>query len=224
MAICGIYKLNFNGCTKVYIGQSINIEDRYGTHIETMKKGAHTKKLQEAFNIYGYPSIELEKICTRDRLDIEETLLIEKYDSINEGFNTAKASLSTLAGTKFSKEQVTKVFNLLVDSTLNHLVISKTLNVSLSLVNSISSGASHCYLSEEYPERYAHLLSSIGLRNTAKYKGIMYPPICNPKGEVFNVTNVSGFAKLHGLHRSNLNQVLLGQSHSVSGWALLRNK
>lgn len=224
MAICGIYKLSFKGCPKVYIGQSINIEDRYGTHIENMKKGTHTKKLQEAFSLYGYPDIELEKVCTRISLDIEEAILIKKYNSIKEGFNTAKASTSNLAGTKFSKDQVTKVFNLLVDSTLTHQDIAKSLGVSLSLVNSISSGASHCYLSEEYPERYAYLLSSIGLRNTAKYRGIEYPAICNPEGEVFNVTNVSSFAKLHNLHRSNLNQVLLGKSHSVRGWVLLRNK
>lgn len=224
MPVCGIYRLEFKNCNKMYIGQSINIESRYATHINSMKNGTHTKKLQEAFNTYGYPSLFLEKLCLRKELDIEEAKFIEKYSSITNGFNTAKAQTSTLAGSKYSKEQVLEVFNLLVSSTLTHKEISEKANTSLSLVNSISKGENHCYLSEIYPEKYTYLLNSIGLRNTAAYKGIIYPPICNPSGEIFNVTNVSSFAKKYGLHRSNLNQVLLGHTHSVSGWYLERNK
>ncbi len=39
---CGIYKLGFNGTDLVYIGQSENIESRYGSHIFNMARGRHT--------------------------------------------------------------------------------------------------------------------------------------------------------------------------------------
>lgn len=224
MAVCGIYKLEFKNCAKVYIGQSINIEDRYEAHITSMKKGSHTKKLQEAFNSYGYPSLFLEKLCKRSDLDVEEAYFVKKYNSISEGFNYSKVLTSNLAGSKFSKDQVLQVFDLLVDSTHTHLEISKIAGTSLALVNSISSGQSHSYLSETYPERYTYLMNSVGLRSTAKYRGIVYPRIQSPTGEVFTVTNVSAFAREHGLHRSNLNQVLRGHTHSVTGWSLERNK
>ena len=72
---CGIYKLDFNGIC-VYIGQSIDIETRYSTHLRLLRSGNHTKQLLDAYNKYGLPRLKILKECHKHYLDTLESVYI----------------------------------------------------------------------------------------------------------------------------------------------------
>jgi hypothetical protein len=48
---CGIYLISFESINSVYIGKSIDIENRLKQHELAFKSGTHTKLLQNAYNL-----------------------------------------------------------------------------------------------------------------------------------------------------------------------------
>lgn len=89
-ALCGIYKItNFiNG--KVYIGQSINIKNRWKDHINSLnRKDSSCTLLQRAWNKYGEEnfSFEILELCSEEMLDEVESKYIDVYDSRKNGYN-----------------------------------------------------------------------------------------------------------------------------------------
>lgn len=79
----GIYKLTFADGS-IYIGKSVDITKRWGQHTKAFNKGTHTKKLQDAFSLYGMPKFEVIFECHPHHIDILETYFINAYwsDSI----------------------------------------------------------------------------------------------------------------------------------------------
>ena len=89
-ALCGIYKITNNINGKVYIGQSINIKERWNDHIKSLnRKDSHSILLQRAWNKYKQEnfSFEILELCSENELDNVEVKYIEFYDSINNGYN-----------------------------------------------------------------------------------------------------------------------------------------
>jgi group I intron endonuclease len=89
-ALCGIYKIINNVNGKVYIGQSINIKERWNDHIKSLNRGdSHSILLQRAWNKYKQDnfSFEVLELCSEDELDNVEVKYIEFYDAINNGYN-----------------------------------------------------------------------------------------------------------------------------------------
>ena len=74
---CGIYKLTF-GNNLCYIGKSNNIESRWFQHNDDMIEGRASKKVQEAYNLYGSPKKEILLKCHCDHIDLMETIFIHK--------------------------------------------------------------------------------------------------------------------------------------------------
>ena len=86
----GIYKIKnlING--KLYIGQSVNIEQRWRFHIMELRNNRHhSSYLQNAWNKYGDDNFEFSIIeeCRIDQLDIREMYWIDKFDSYKNGYN-----------------------------------------------------------------------------------------------------------------------------------------
>lgn len=181
---CGIYLLRFKGTEKVYIGQSLSIENRYTKHLNKMRKSESTIRLNEAYSTYGEPSIEVLETCIPTKLDELETLYIKRYDVINNGFNAydtvTSSGGSPLPGelngnSTYSDTQVIEAFNLLITNKYTHYEISEVTGVSHNVVSKISGGTAHKWLEEKYPEEYKLLISLKGKRNigdrvaTSKY-------------------------------------------------------
>lgn len=62
---CGIYLLRFTGLDKVYIGQSLNIEQRYRKHLQFLRN-QDTKanyRMKAAYLLYGAPQLEILCEC-----------------------------------------------------------------------------------------------------------------------------------------------------------------
>lgn len=62
--ICGIYMIRNKVNDKVYIGQSISIEERFCSHKRKLNNKTHdSRHLQYAWNKYGEEAFEFEIIC-----------------------------------------------------------------------------------------------------------------------------------------------------------------
>ena len=97
--ISGIYKITNLINSKVYIGSSVNIDDRWSRHRADLVKGKScSPKLQNSYNKHGVENFEfviLEK-CDIDNLIEREQYYIDMYNSYNEGYNCCPIAGNTL--------------------------------------------------------------------------------------------------------------------------------
>lgn len=221
----GIYKLVFEGTDKVYIGQSVDIEDRFKRHLYAMRVGTSVPKLQEAVKLYGSPTLEILAECDTTDLDDFEIETISIYDSVNKGFNSLSGG-SRVIGTnnpsaRYTVEDYYNVLVLLGTPGIPWKKISKDTGVSEYTISHISAKESHQWLKEAFPIEYAKLeaIHSTG-RNNAYMQGIFYPCIVSPEGVVYEVKCPTHFAKEHGLLQPKLHEVLTGSRNTHRGWHL----
>ena len=95
----GIYKITNKNNNKIYIGSSKDIFNRWCTHLHSFLEGNSNSKFKKDINKYGFNfndfSFEVLKVIDestekRELLDIEQSF-IEKFDSINNGYNISRA-------------------------------------------------------------------------------------------------------------------------------------
>lgn len=224
---CGIYKLNFKGTSKVYIGQSLNIEVRFMHHIYCIKEGRASTKIREAVSLYGLPTMELLEECQLDSLEKE---IIQIYNSVKDGFNTRSEAYggTNLQGENsalsiYPNDLVEEVFILLIGEYIPFKEISSITGVSISVIENISRLKSHIWLKDKYPDKYLILEKLKGNRvlngSTAKGRGIAYPPIQSPIGiAYYDIPNAKEFAMLHTLNHSRL----VGREKLIKGGNYIR--
>jgi group I intron endonuclease len=232
----GIYYLQFEGTDKVYIGQSVNVELRLSRHLYLLKNNMASKRLQQAFALYGPPTGYLLESCTAEELTSLENIYIEEFNSIYNGLNTISNHkdvyyTTALRGEEsprslYSNEQICQVFEMLTDTTYHPpKVIQKVTKVSLEVINGVSLGRRHSWLKEMYPNTYDNLFKRTFLEKQvgsqgAKARGIVYPAITSPEGLQYTVDCVAQFSREHGLTASALGRVLRGVRNSHKGWHL----
>lgn len=96
---CGIYKITNKINGHSYIGQSINIKNRWAAHKSYYKTNAPTKNnkyyncnLYTAMRKYGIENFNFEILeeCSKDLLDEREKYWINYYDTYENGYNMTK--------------------------------------------------------------------------------------------------------------------------------------
>lgn len=232
---CGVYLLRFKGTDKVYVGQSLDIEDRFRIHRTKFKCSNHSKKLLEAFKFFGYPSLDILLECAPEELDTNENEAIDIFNAVENGFNSCKTAGGgndsfgeNVGNSKFSNIQIEQAFLLLVNSPeLISKDIERITGVSKCTIDAISGYKVHLWLEDKYPEYYTILrnrpTSRFGKGKTLKERGIVYPNIISPDGTSYSVENTSQFAKDHFLNNAHLVQVLKGKERQHKGWRLENN-
>lgn len=225
----GIYKLTFEGTSKVYIGQSTNCTQRLATHLSSLRKGASPKKLQEAYNTYGAPSMSiiLEVPEVLD-LNTAESKTIDLYDSVTSGFNTTTGGSTKMYGehngqANYLEEDYWNVLYFLSEPGYSWKQISYLTGVSEYVISHISSLEAHGWLKEKYPELYKKvedIRNSETGRKSAFMQGIAYPKVISPEGVEYTVKHCTNFAKEHGLLQPKLHEVLKGTRKHHRGWHL----
>lgn len=95
-AVCGIYKITNMLSGDVYIGQSVNISDRFKQHIKCGLgiDASSTNKLYNNMQEYGVWNFTFEILqrCSRDKLNEKERFWIEMYQSNKIGMNITKGN------------------------------------------------------------------------------------------------------------------------------------
>jgi hypothetical protein len=227
---CGIYLLKFEGTDKVYVGQSINIEQRYAIHKQRFKSANTSKKLVEAYSLYGEPSLEILCECDEKDLNVNENEAIEIFNAVIYGFNTnAEADTCPIfygeehGRSVYSNDKIEEVFEILVSRfDLKHAEISALTGVPISRISSISRGDTHSWLKLKHPEKWGVLQNRPKYHNSGGDRGKVFPPIRSPEGQDYTITNITHFAQEHGLGQSNLSAVLSGKRKQHKGWKLAK--
>ena len=99
--ICGIYMIRNKINDKVYIGQSIHIQNRLDGHKRELRKGRHdSRHLQFAWDKYGEENFEFLSICEckKEKLNEMEQYYILCFESYlgDFGYNTSLGGQSSL--------------------------------------------------------------------------------------------------------------------------------
>lgn len=95
--VCGIYKITNILTKECYIGQSVNIKDRFSEHIKAgvgATEASITNKLYQAIQKYGIQNFAFELIeaCPASELNIKEKYFISLYQSDIIGYNQTKGN------------------------------------------------------------------------------------------------------------------------------------
>lgn len=226
---CGIYKLNFPRTGLVYIGKSINIERRFNQHINKFKSNKYgNSKLQWAYNLYGIPTYEILHVCKESDLDFQEIQYISLFNSLDKGLNSIPGGQPTpvMSGianpnAQYKEEDYFNVLYFLGEPGYSITEIAELTNVSKYVVQHIASREAHFWLKDKYPELYNKMVEvSTKGRRSSEQRGIIYPLIKSPSGEIYEVKHQTNFAKEHGLLQSKLCEVLHGNRKRHLGWTL----
>ena len=96
---------------KLYVGQSINIENRWTHHKSELNNNKHINDyLQNAWNKYGednFSFIVIEE-CKESELNEKEIYYINKYNSMNNGYNLCEGG-NGIRGYRHTKEEIEKM-------------------------------------------------------------------------------------------------------------------
>lgn len=107
----GIYKITCTVNSKVYVGSSGNIRQRWSSHRFRLKKNISNPHLQNSYNKYGLSSFVFEVLeeCPLENLIEREVYWAEKYKSDNiELFNTGTYIDNPSRGIKFDAARIQK--------------------------------------------------------------------------------------------------------------------
>lgn len=168
--VCGIYKLNFKGTDKVYIGKSKDIHYRFIKHKYDLRSGKHSDKLLNAYTLYGMPELEIIYECNIDELTEVEAEAINVFDSIKNGFNTIAASPGINPTDMFGEDsaysiytnnQIREVMDYLINfPELTYDTIEKLTGVNRSSISMLASGKQHKWLESIYGENYIRIINN----------------------------------------------------------------
>lgn len=225
----GIYRLCFNGTDRCYIGQSVNIENRYKQHLRSFNNRTAVKKLLNAYTLYGTPSLEILIECTISELNRLELEAIEIYDSYTNGFNSTNLMYPIVKGenhgnSMYSNGQILQAAILLTDTKNTAEKISKQTGVSVSVIRSIACLQNHSWLEEVAPDIIVKLKQILGTRITAGAHRKDYPAVRSPFGIIYeNIANFNKFCYDHKLDQSHFSNLLNGKLKTHRGWTLASN-
>lgn len=147
----GIYKIVNIVNNKVYIGQSIDIEKRWGEHKRNaFNKNTHIYNypLYRAIRKYGLDNFKFEVIEETDQTNLteEEQYFIDKYQSLdpNHGYNLVPA-IDPKRGENcnwavLTNKETLLIIDLIKDSNLSFVEIGSMFNVSGSCIEDINKG------------------------------------------------------------------------------------
>ena len=108
----GIYKIENLTNAKVYIGSTVNIENRVSSHLSTLKSKTHKNdKLQKSFNKHGIDNFEFKVLieCAPEHLLMYEQVIIDFYDAVKNGYNINPIAGICMLGKKHTEESKQKM-------------------------------------------------------------------------------------------------------------------
>lgn len=155
---CGIYKITNKQNGHCYIGQSVNIEERWRVHRSTGRNTNHENKnypLYRAIYLYGLDNFEFSIIeeCSKEELNQKEEYWISYYNSFEDGYNQTKGGNNTDHLGKLNSKQLEEIKNLLKNTNIREEDIALKYHVSLISISNINIGKYRFDNTIEYPIR-----------------------------------------------------------------------
>lgn len=143
----GIYCITNKINGKCYVGQSVNIEQRWNSHKSrpfNPKSSQYDSIFYRAIRKYGIDNFIFTVLeeCPKEELDKREIFWIKKLNSFNNGYNLTIGGDSCPTNSKLTDDEVKKIKNLLLNSNLTETEIAKISEVSQRNISSINLGQS----------------------------------------------------------------------------------
>ena len=163
----GIYKITNQVNGKVYIGQSINIKQRWKNH----KKDAFWEKgedyhypLYKAMRKYGLANFSFEVLeeCNREQLNEKEIFYISQYNAYGKGYNQNAGGNSAPHSIKLDVDIVKQIITLLKTTNHSNTELAKKFQISEGMIRAINSGECWPQPNEKYPLRVLRQRDSVG--------------------------------------------------------------
>lgn len=231
----GIYYIEVNN--KYYIGQSVNIENRFKEHKRTLCKNEHFNyKLQQAYNEYPNTlSMGILETCTLESIDNLESTYVNEFNATVEGYNIAPGGImgnrygENHPYAKFSNAQVLETIKLLSEGNLTMVAISNITGVSKAMVSRITTGIAHVWAQDIVPDEYKKMLSinRQKIACTTREAVIKIKPFYlenKSLGIIEKVTVIADFTRKYGIFSSRNSISKLRSSarecKSIKGWTL----
>lgn len=163
----GIYKITCKVNKKIYIGQSLNVENRYKAHVNnhTNKnlKDDYKTKFYRALRKHGIENFTFEIIEVVEdptQLNQREAYWIKYYDSFKNGYNSTPGGDSVTGNNdlhpnaKNSNEDILALKKKLVETKVSQGDLAKEYGITQSTVSLINLGKIWSNLGEfDYPLR-----------------------------------------------------------------------
>lgn len=126
--ISGVYKITAKHNGKVYIGQSIDIYNRWRGHWKQVQQG-DSDYIHNAMRKYGKEGFNYEIIeqCSQEIINEREKYWINYYDSYNNGYNLTTGG-EGVKNKIFSEEEKIHLRNLAIKNNRNKPIIQFDLN------------------------------------------------------------------------------------------------
>lgn len=158
----GIYKFTNIFNNKCYIGQSINLENRYKAHkrnYNNPKINSYNTIFYRALRKYGFKNFKYEILeqsenFTKEELNQLEIFYINYYNSFREGYNMNLGGNFTSSEKKLNSEKVLKIKWDIIKTDKTFTQIAEEYNVKISLISLINTGKVWNYIGNfKYPLR-----------------------------------------------------------------------
>lgn len=240
MPSTGIYKIENKLNGRIYIGQSVNIENRWREH----KRGKQSPNMviSRAIKKHGSNSFmfDIIEICSKEELNMKEIYWISFYNSYKIGYNstTGGDSPTDSKSNKLTNENVNQIKKELINNVVMIKDIAKIYKVADTTITSINTGQSWYDSNLNYPLRIGNSVYlakfSTGKKvktkdKKEKVKKLHKCPCCNVilKYSASKTCKNCKYTNQHKcIHPSkialiagilNSSQVAIGLKHGVSG-------
>ena len=149
----GIYKITNKNTGEIYIGQASNIERRFSEH-----KQARRQTIDNYINVLGVENFEFEIVeeCEENKLDELEQYYINKFDSINSGYNWQQGGFNNSIGSGNGRAKLTEEdVKMIRTAYANHekpkdiFALLETTGISYSSFQSVWQGQSWSHIMPE---------------------------------------------------------------------------
>lgn len=172
----GIYCFTNKINNKKYIGQSIQLKERYSQHKRNylnQNDRSYNSNFYRAIRKYGFENFTYEILenndsLTKEELNELEVYYINLYDSFKNGYNETPGGQTGTHFVKLSEDSVFEIKEQLKNTSKKMEDIAKDFNVSISLISMINNGKTWHDNKYNYPIRDFKINRARGERvNTA---------------------------------------------------------
>lgn len=143
----------------VYVGQTVNLENRHKQHIQYDPYNENTKEynypLSRGIRLYGpdeYELVVLEDNLTKDQLNEREIYWIAKYDTYYHGYNQSTGGANPVKPV-YDEAMVDLIISMLKDLNNSYQDIIDKTGVSMTHIYNINTGERRKREGETYPIR-----------------------------------------------------------------------
>ncbi len=154
----GIYKVTYIPENKViYVGQSINVEDRFKQHkycYNNPNELGYKSHFYRTLRKYGFENFQFEPIeeCLAEQLDDREIYWIAQFDTFKHRCNSTERG-QYMAAKCLTEDELTELKNDLKENKLSFNEMSHKFSVSNLFLSKINKGLLYFNENEKYPLR-----------------------------------------------------------------------